>query len=1204
MSDLSSASNSKPPPCSRSYSAGGTVSVSRSTVHPKSDENDDVLRDLFIPQRRSRPRSSGAWGKRRYLDYASSSCLNPLRPRQASMSSDTSPLTGGSSEISSEDPFPGVSSSTGPPSTHLSTSSLGGSIPPAPLTSDVSTRGGPQLTPSIGGGDPSSAGASKSAGSTSSSRSTTDPTLSSSSTQFPLLTSSSTRPGSSTSTSSPSGTLSILSRQAPPSQSTPSSPGDSIPTSPDTFAAGSPTTSLATPIISGSIGLSATVSMTEKIVLTTSTTLTQDSTIISLSISMTMPSLPTSIFTSPTTTTSFPPSMSFNTTSIPTTPPPSSSYTSITSLSASSPVITSFNSSISIFPPTESSSTTSEEANFTIPFPLTSRVPVHMSYPDTITLTMPLTSATFLTFTTSEHWTSALSNGQTSVYSTIIETGVLSSDPSRPNNSAFARNTGAIIGVTLACTVTVIVSVIMTFFGCRRYQRRLRSGEGDTNSTSEGSRENFLRQEADAMAADAEDGPPSSWAHQSRSLGGHGGTSTGEELESAYGYRGMGAGTVGSTEGAMMMENPGLGPVMFPTYPHEGGGTVRMTGANGDGGTSSEGARMYPPQTHANIASYPVIGADPYAYIPENTMPATGIALHMGPPSSHPGPGVTSSDDMTRLVQSSPPIHPGSGLWVNTSSNMGSPPQAFISYPYPQQQPHQTQYPHTLEQQPPHNYSYPYPNAPQAATSGGIRSTIGSNGTSDPVGDEHAVVTAVSSTSGHGHHSSDAIASSAFLGGSSSQGHLISTPGGSGSGSGNGGGGGVLTSSSGHGGGVSVGGGAMTPSSGYTFGYPRSKSNSPTTERRKNSLPPSSFVPPRTATMDSNGSGSGSSGSDVSRPSVRGLLGKLKSFSKKGKESQTEGGRDRRKSLQHFSGQTSSFGMSGRGRSMSSGESMTSRRSMSMSMSTAMPMPMPMSGMAHTSLHCPPSSLLNPPNAIPIPPPPPIARTDVSPPPPPPVPTIQYPSDPSTSMSMGNYSYSSPIDDYHHQRPQFPHHFHPDTNVAGDSLYLDVRSPPTMRSPSPVSTEASSFIEGLLNPRILPGSSNIPKKSDIPGAGGGDPGGPSPISAIQREWSTGSGGSGSILAARRLLRAEVVGFGLGTHDDVGGGSMMSLRDNVDYSRPISGAVVERMKSTTTFGTTGTEVGEKRSSGGEVGEGEEGVGSGATEGRGSGLRDQI
>lgn len=352
-----------------------------------------------------------------------------------------------------------------------------------------------------------------------------------------------------------------------------------------------------------------------------------------------------------------------------------------------------------------------------------------------------------------------------------------------------------------------------------------------------------------------------------------------------------------------------------------------------------------------------------------------------------------------------------------------------------------------------------------------------SGSASDPYEDDHAAMEAGISRSltGHGHQSNDALASSVFFA-SSSHGHLLAA------------------------------GVAQSSSSGHGIGDDgrRSKSDSPVGERNK--FPPSSYVPPGRPRI---GGGDGdASGSDSS--SIKGLFGKLKSMSKDIMKEK------RRSRLQHQDSR-------GPGLSRSSGESITSRPSMSMSLGHS-------SGPGHTSLtshhghehsyYGMPSSLLNPPKPIPL-----AMPTNHLPP----VPVIRY-SEPTSAAHPYLISDMYPL---HLGQDNSGHGFEP----TSDSPYADTWTPPVIfcSSPSPAPTETSSYVEGLLNPHMLPGSAG---GLGIPGSG--------------LVGTSGASNDGSFR-----------GYGFGMSKD-GGESVMSLRDNVDYSRPISGAVIH--KSTTTFGT--------------------------------------
>lgn len=650
-------------------------------------------------------------------------------------------------------------------------------------------------------------------------------------------------------------------------------------------------------------------------------------------------------------------------------------------------------------------------------------------------------------------------------HSSIIQTGSLSSDNPNPNQNAFARHTGAIIGVALAGTFAVIISMIIVFLMCKRhhYHRNGRRGrETDVNSVGiGGSRENFLRQEVDAMDC-GDDGPPSSQTHV--------------------------IGTTGYSD-AVMLENRGSVPASFPSFPCvDGNGIDGGIGATSGGfgsGASDESAGMCPPQSHALTTSFSGV---------EYTLSAkVGEAVPMG--LARDVPSFPSPPSPLRLRDSS--------FWSSSSSDhVSSPTQPLASYPYPQ---------------PPQNHSHSYQT--WAATAGHMGSA--GTGHSDPFGDADGTKF-ISSLSVHGHPStsSEAVAS---LGDSSTQGHLIPSVG-----HGNG------TGSTGRSEGV---GRVMVSSLDHDTGM--------IVSRLKTSSPNHGEIDPvDPSTMHENNANSGSGGSKLSG---RGLLGKLKVMSRNVKSN--ERGRGESSEMR---GSPQAHSSCQSGWMNSSDDSAMFRRSIAASTS------MPMGELSTLSNYSRlPSSLLNPPNAIPVPlvrSPMSVQRHDnVSP--------VQNIQDPQTSMDV--------TEEYHPftARPEYGSH---NEYEAEDIWTLPTIGGHLLRPPSPVSTETSSCIEGLLNPRMLPSG----------GGGGGGDGGISSGSGVPKaakrqaprgtHSAMGSTGSGATSSSLRSF-----GFtpGHGQHHDGPGmyydegerGSVMSLRDNVDYSRPISGnGVVDRMKSTTTF----------------------------------------
>lgn len=384
--------------------------------------------------------------------------------------------------------------------------------------------------------------------------------------------------------------------------------------------------------------------------------------------------------------------------------------------------------------------------------------------------------------------------------------------------------------------------------------------------------------------------------------------------------------------------------------------------------------------------------------------------------------------------------------------------------------------------------TYPYENPQQ--TMSGFTSATGSGFFGD--GDAYAGV--ASSTSGHGHYSNDGHTTSCLD--SSSHGDPASNFG-------------LLTSSSGHAISMSTGG-VLTSSSGHgmmgtAHSRSRSKSYSPGVERW-GQAPPSSYIPPHRKTGKSTESFGGGSSS-----SVKGLLGKFKSISKLKDKRKEE--RERQLHLRH--------------ENIRATMAQSSRESITMSMGHS-------SILGYATSHPPPSSLLNPPN-------PPI----LSVPPVPPLPIIRYPdmiADPTSKV------YTSQPSSHLYIPPLPPHNPRYSIGVAiSDPSYPDVWPPqtsPSIPSLVPTSTDASSYVEGLLNPNILPDPSGCGAISDSDKMGGFGP------------------GDGVIGGSRD---GEGVGrYGLWT-TEYDGRSMMSLRDHVDYSRPI-GVAVLAARSTTTVGT--------------------------------------
>ncbi|KAF9479490.1 hypothetical protein BDN70DRAFT_932550 [Pholiota conissans] len=72
------------------------------------------------------------------------------------------------------------------------------------------------------------------------------------------------------------------------------------------------------------------------------------------------------------------------------------------------------------------------------------------------------------------------SSSSTETSSTTVTTGALRTNTA--SFSSFARNTGAIIGVSLAATIALVCLVLVLFFACRQYRRRRGVHNGSTDN--------------------------------------------------------------------------------------------------------------------------------------------------------------------------------------------------------------------------------------------------------------------------------------------------------------------------------------------------------------------------------------------------------------------------------------------------------------------------------------------------------------------------------------------------------------------------------------------------------------------------------------------------------------------------------------------------------------------------------------------------
>ncbi|CAA7268643.1 unnamed protein product [Cyclocybe aegerita] len=189
------------------------------------------------------------------------------------------------------------------------------------------------------------------------------------------------------------------------------------------------------------------------------------------------------------------------------------------------------------------------------------------------------------TFPSPTIWTDAPPDSSSSASSTTsIETGVLSTNT--PNEAGFARNTGAIVGVSLSATFVFILVVFLAFFACKRYRAR-RVTTGSTDNILAVTQSPFWRPPLDG------DDDDSSLETYSRAQSPHhrktsdsqghdsGGGSVGDHLSGEGGF--------GSAESA----NIGMAPAMATTF----GGSAYMPGF---------GAELpRPPNPAANPQSLP-----------------------------------------------------------------------------------------------------------------------------------------------------------------------------------------------------------------------------------------------------------------------------------------------------------------------------------------------------------------------------------------------------------------------------------------------------------------------------------------------------------------------------------------------------------------------------------------------------------------------
>ncbi|RDB28444.1 hypothetical protein Hypma_015475 [Hypsizygus marmoreus] len=87
----------------------------------------------------------------------------------------------------------------------------------------------------------------------------------------------------------------------------------------------------------------------------------------------------------------------------------------------------------------------------------------------TVSQRLPVSMGVFSTSFTTSYWSSSLPGGGMTTFSTVIESGVLSTN-SPGGRNGFGRNTGAIIGIALASSIALLMVVFIVFYACRRYK--------------------------------------------------------------------------------------------------------------------------------------------------------------------------------------------------------------------------------------------------------------------------------------------------------------------------------------------------------------------------------------------------------------------------------------------------------------------------------------------------------------------------------------------------------------------------------------------------------------------------------------------------------------------------------------------------------------------------------------------------------------
>ncbi|KAF8884721.1 hypothetical protein CPB84DRAFT_1850561 [Gymnopilus junonius] len=202
----------------------------------------------------------------------------------------------------------------------------------------------------------------------------------------------------------------------------------------------------------------------------------------------------------------------------PVSPPPSTTATTTSQSRVSGPPSTSLSHIIASLTPTLPS-TVSQEPSSTHDTALRSSIPLassslsshvanswktrfssytssHFRDKTSLTTSSPPTYLTSpLNFPpTTVFFTTTVTSGHDTIISTVIQTGVLSTDTAKP--SRLAGNTGAVVGIVFSGIFGLLIVVLLLFFGCKRYRSR-RNNFGSMDNILALARETTHRQPLD-----------------------------------------------------------------------------------------------------------------------------------------------------------------------------------------------------------------------------------------------------------------------------------------------------------------------------------------------------------------------------------------------------------------------------------------------------------------------------------------------------------------------------------------------------------------------------------------------------------------------------------------------------------------------------------------------------------------------------------